>query len=135
VAEADPAEACGRLDELARKLDRLNPDAAGSLRGLEETITINRLEIGATLAKTLATTNPMESSIDIVRVHARNVKNWNADRRSLRDGLQADMRLRWAAAGLLAAEQQYRRVKGFRQLPELAAALQPRPIDETAHVA
>jgi hypothetical protein len=77
----------------------------------------------------------MESSIDIVRAHARNVKNWNADRRSRRDGHQADMRLRWAAAGLLAAEQQYRRVKGFRQLPALAAALQPRPADHTAHVA
>ena len=77
----------------------------------------------------------MESSIDIVRVHARSVKNWDADRRSRRDGHQADMRLRWAAAGLLAAEQQYRRVKGFRQLPALAAALQPRPVDHTAHVA
>lgn len=135
-AEADPVEARAQLDELTRKLDRLNPDAAASLReGLEETITINRLGIGATLAKTLATTNPMESSIDIVRAHARNVKNWNADRSSRRDGHRADMRLRWAAAGLLAAEGQYRRVKGFRQLTILADALQPRPIDHTAHVA
>ena len=60
-----------------------------------------------TLARTLATTNPIESSIDIVRAHARNVKNWNADRRSHGER-PADMRLRWAAAGLLAAEQQYR---------------------------
>jgi putative transposase len=135
-AEPDPGEARARLDELARKLDRLNPDAAGSLReGLEETITINRLGVTATLAKTLAMTNPIESSIDIVRAHARNVKNWNADRRSRRDGHQADMRLRWAAAGLLAAEQQYRRVKGFRQLPALAAALQPRPLDRPEAVA
>jgi len=47
---------------------------------------------GGTLAQTLGTTNPMESTIDIVRTHARNVKRW-------RDG---DMRLRWAAAGMLA---------------------------------
>ena len=45
------------------------------------------------------------------------------------------MRLRWAAAGLLAAEQQYRRVKGYRQLPALAAALQPRTLDPAAQVA
>jgi putative transposase len=128
-AEPDPAEARAALQQLARKLDRLNPDAAGSLReGLEETITINRLGIAGTLARTLASTNPIESSIDIVRAHARNVKNWNADRRSHGER-PADMRLRWAAAGLLAAEQQYRRVKGHRQLPALAAALQPRALD------
>jgi hypothetical protein len=34
-----------------------------------------------------------------------------------------DMRLRWAAAGMLAAESQFRRVKGYRQLPKLADAL------------
>jgi len=63
------------LETLARKLDRINPDAAGSLReGLDETLTITRLGVTGTLAKTLATTNPMESTIDIVRVHARNVK-------------------------------------------------------------
>jgi hypothetical protein len=77
----------------------------------------------------------MESTIDIVRAHAGNVKNWNADRRSTRDGHRADMRLRWAAAGMLAAEAQYRRVKGFRQLPALAAALQPRPLDRPEAVA
>ena len=51
-AEPDPAEARAALRELARKLDRLNPDAAASLReGLEETITINRLGIGGTLGR------------------------------------------------------------------------------------
>ena len=77
----------------------------------------------------------MESTIDIVRSHAANVKNWNADRRSVRDGHTADMRLRWAAAGMLAAEAQYRRVKDYRQLPALAAALHPQPIDATINVA
>ena len=33
------------------------------------------------------------------------------------------MRLRWAAAGMLAAADQFRRVKGYRQLPQLAAAI------------
>jgi hypothetical protein len=33
------------------------------------------------------------------------------------------MRLRWAAAGMLAAASQFRRVKGYRELPQLARAL------------
>jgi hypothetical protein len=37
-------------------------------------------------------TNPIESMIEIVRDHARNVKRWQP----------GDMRLRWAAAGMLA---------------------------------
>ena len=87
-----------------------------SLReGLAETLTFTQLGVAGTLTKTLATTNPMESTIDIVRVHARNVKR-------RRDG---DMRLRWAAAGMLRAEQQYRRVKGYKQLDKLADGAQP----------
>jgi hypothetical protein len=34
------------------------------------------------------------------------------------------MALRWTAAGMLAAEAQFRRVKGFRELPALLAALE-----------
>ena len=109
VAEADKA-----LRALAVKIERTHPDAAASLReGLTETITINRLAVSGTLARTLATTNPMESTVDIIKTHARNVKRWQ----------HGDMRLRWAAAGMLAAETQYRRVKGYRQLDSLAAAL------------
>lgn len=107
----DAREAEAKLRSLAAKLDKLNPDAAGSLReGLAETITINRLDVTGSLARTLATTNPMESTIDIVRAHARNVKRWQGH----------DMRLRWAAAGMVAAERQYRRVNGYRQLDDLA---------------
>ncbi len=51
--------------------------------------------------------------IEIVRDHSRNVKRWQP----------GDMRLRWAAAGMLEAEKQLRRVKGYRQLPTLT----PRP--------
>lgn len=80
----DASSAKTGLDAPARRLERINPDAAGSRReGLDETLTIIRLGVTGTLARTLATTNPMESTIDIVRVHARNVKWW-------RDG---DMRL------------------------------------------
>lgn len=114
---ADHGEARKALVEFAEKLERSHPDAAASLReGLEDTITINRLGVapGSSLARTLATTNPMESTVDIVRTHARNVKRWMA----------GDMRLRWAAAGMLQAEGQYRRVNGHRQLEGLARAIE-----------
>jgi hypothetical protein len=58
-------------------------------------------------------TNPVESMIEIVRAHAHDVKRWQ----------NGDMRLRWAAAGMLAAAGEFRRVKGYRQLPQLARAL------------
>ena len=85
-----------------------------SLReGLADTLTVTRLGITGSLLKTVMSTNPMESMIEIVREHARNVKHWQ----------NGDMRLRWAAAGMLTAQAQFRRVKGYRQLPMLAAAL------------
>ena len=82
--------------------------------GLKEKVTINGLGVSGSLERTLASTNPMESTIDIVKVHARNVKRWQ----------KGDMRLRWAAAGMLAAEAQYRRVRGYKQLDRLALAIE-----------
>jgi putative transposase len=109
---ADEGEAA--LKALAAQLEKVNPDAAASLReGLAETLTVTRLGVTGALLKTVMSTNPVESMIEIVRAHARNVKRWQP----------GDMRLRWAAAGMLAAASQFRRVKGYRQLPKLAAAL------------
>jgi transposase-like protein len=113
-ANPDAAEGEAALKALAGQLERVNPDAAASLReGLAETLTVTRLGITGSLLKTVMSTNPVESMIEIVRAHARNVKRWQP----------GDMRLRWAAAGMLAASTQFRRVKGYRQLPQLAQAL------------
>jgi putative transposase len=104
-----------RLERLASELDRTWPDAAGSLReGLSETLTLMRLGIGGQLAKTLCSTNPCESMIEIVRYTQRNVKRWQ-------DG---DMRKRWTAAGMLVAEQQFRRIIGYRDLATLVIAIE-----------
>lgn len=120
-AKEDPGEAHRELEALARALGRKHPGAAASLReGLEETLTVTRLGVRGTLLKTVFSTNPMESMIEIVRAHARNVKRW-------RDG---EMVLRWTAAGMESARSQFRRVKGYRQLPQLAAALELATYDE-----
>jgi hypothetical protein len=71
----DPDLARQRLELLAGELDRSWPDAARSLReGLDATLTLMRLEISGQLAKTLCSTNPCESMIEIVRPTQRNVK-------------------------------------------------------------
>jgi transposase-like protein len=104
-----------RLELLASELDRTWPDAAGSLReGMADTLTLTRLGIDGQLAKTLCSTNPCESMIEIVRSTQRNVKRWQ-------DG---DMRKRWTAAGMLAAEQQFRRIIGYRDLAKLVIAIE-----------
>ena len=113
-ANPDAAEAEAALHALAAQLERVNPDAAGSLReGLSETVTVTRLRVTGALLRTVMSTNPVESMIEIVRAHAHHVKHWQ----------NGDMRLRWAAAGMLAAATQFRRVQGYQQLPQLARAL------------
>jgi putative transposase len=103
------------LEELARQLSKSHPGAAGSLReGLAETLTVNRLGVPPTLARTLRSTNPIESMIEICRDHSANVKRW-------RDG---QMALRWCAAGMVEAAKQFRKVNGFLHLPVLRKALE-----------
>jgi putative transposase len=116
-ALADLAVAQQQLERLASELERTWPDAAASLReGLPETLTLMGLGITGNLAKTLCSTNPIESMIEIVRHTQRNVKRWQ-------DG---DMRKRWTAAGMLQAEQQFRRIVGYSQLAQLVTAIEHR---------
>ena len=115
-ALSDAAAAERRLRELARALEAKRPGAAASLReGLAETLTLTRLglSIEGALAKTLRSTNPIESMLSISRERHRNVKRWRG----------GEMVLRWSAAGMLDAERSFRRVRGHKELPKLRAAL------------
>jgi putative transposase len=108
-------DAEAQLTTLARELDKTHPGAAASLReGLAETLTVLRLGVPPTLARTLRSTNTIESMISICRDHAGNVKRWQ-------DGTMA---LRWCAAGMVEATKQFRRVNGYLHLPALRAALE-----------
>jgi transposase-like protein len=104
-----------RLRALAGELDRSHSGAAASLwEGLEETLTLQRLGILGNLKATLASTNPCESMIECVRRTSRNVKRWRS----------GEMCLRWTAVGMLEAERQFRRVIGYRDLAQLAVAIE-----------
>jgi putative transposase len=107
-------QAEGLLTELAAELGKTHPGAAASLReGMAETLTILRLGVPPTLARTLHSTNTIESMIGICREHSKNVRRW-------RDGTMA---LRWCAAGMIEAGRQFRRVNGHLHLPKLRDAL------------
>jgi putative transposase len=117
----DHALALDGLHALAAELERSHPGAASSLKeGIEETLTLTRLRIRGRLKRTLQSTNPIESMIEIVRRTSRNVKRWQS----------GDMCLRWTAAGMLEAEQQFRKVIGYSDLAKLAVAVER---DLTAH--
>jgi Transposase and inactivated derivatives len=103
----DHDRALERLTAITGELERTHPGAASSLReGLEETLTLQRLRITGSLKRTLASTNPIESMIEIVRKTQRNVKRWQS----------GDMALRWTAAGMSQAQRQFRRIIGYKQL-------------------
>ena len=113
-ATHDPKRARRLLENLARRLESAHPGAAASLReGLEETLTVMRLDLPESLARVLSSTNLIENLFSRVRDTARRVKRWQG-------GM---MILRWTAAGVLEAERHFRKVAGYRSLPKLLAAL------------
>jgi putative transposase len=113
-ADPDPDAGLRAARELARALQDRHPGAAASLReGLEEMFTVHRLGLSQRLARTLTSTNPVESMISIARTTMRNVKRW-------KDG---QMVCRWTAAGMLNAARSFRRVKGCKDMPTLVIAL------------
>jgi transposase-like protein len=96
-------------------------DAAGSLReGMEETLTVLKLDLSSTLRRSLATTNAIETCLGTVRRVTRNVKRWRG----------GGMVRRWTPIGVLTAQKRFRRIKGHRDLHQLLAALRPKPSTE-----
>ena len=114
--EQDDAEKAERLlRNLARRLEQVEPGVARSiLEGLDEILTVIRLGLPQELRRSLACTNIIENALGTVRQVTRNVKRWR----------NAEMALRWTAAGMLEAQKTFRRLKAYRQLPILRTALE-----------
>jgi putative transposase len=113
-AQPDAKKGLAAARALAGELEADHPDAAASLReGLEDMFTVRRLGVGGALAKTLTTTNCIESMISIARRTTRRVTRW-------KDG---SMKKRWIAAGMLEAERSFRRVRGCKDMGKLVDAL------------
>jgi transposase-like protein len=119
----DYATAKKQLANLARSLAEKAPSAASSLNeGLEETLTVKKLGITGSLARTLETTNPIENLNNGIRRVSGRVKRCRS----------GSMALRWVAASALEASRGFRRLKGHKSIPRLVAAL--RAHDETINV-
>ncbi len=119
----DHKRALDQLRQVAHELERSYPGAAGSLQeGIEETLSLTRLGVTGNLKRTLESTNPCESMIEIVRRTQRNVKRWSS----------GEMALRWTAAGMLEAERQFRKIIGYRNLATLVIAIE-RDNDQRRH--
>ena len=112
--EPNYAKAKGCLERLARELDDEHPGAAASLReGLDETLTLQRLEVRGALFRTLRSTNAIENLNGSITTYTRNAKRWRS----------GSMILRWIAAALDHAQPRFRAVRGFSELPKLRVAL------------
>jgi len=121
--QTDNDRALADLQLLTDELERSHPGAAASLgEGMAETLTLTRLGIKGNLKATLESTNACESMIECVRRTSRNVKRWQ----------NGNMCLRWTAAGMLEAEQQFRRIIGYSDLAKLALAIE-REVAPPAH--
>jgi transposase-like protein len=103
------------LNKLHCELMDFNPSAARSLaEGMEETLTVHRLQVPPQLRQTLASTNVIESAFSVVEKVCANVKRWHP----------GDQRERWVGSGLLVAEKQFRRVRGHKLIPLLLRQLE-----------
>jgi putative transposase len=113
--ELDDADKAERLiRNLARRLEQVAPGVAASiLEGLDEMLTVIRLGLPASLRRSLACTNIIENMMGTIRRVCRNVKHWR----------DASMALRWTAAAMQEAAKGFRRLKAYKQLPLLRAAL------------
>lgn len=112
---SDYAQALEAIQAVLRYLERMNDRAAASLKeGMEETLTIHRLELPEVLRRSLLSTNIIESAFSRHRDVTRNVKRWR----------NADQKRRWAATALLEAERSFRRIKGWRSMSVLLAAIE-----------
>src|SRR5438105_3040034 len=111
--DADKAEKL--LRNLAQRLERDWSGVAGSiLEGIDEILTVTRLGLPKELRRSLACTNIIENVMGTVRRVCRNVKRWRS----------AAMAMRWTAAALQEAAKGFRRLKAYKQLPALRAALE-----------
>lgn len=109
-----PKEGVHRLKQQAEWLRRDYPDAATSLlEGLDETFTVNRLNLTPSLMRCLATTNIIENPNGAVRRVTRRVSRYR----------DAEMALRWTATGFLEAEKSFHKIQGVKDLWVLATAL------------
>ncbi len=96
------------LGEFKGWLLKINESSAKSLEEAgEELLTLHRLNVPELLRKTLHSTNAIESIFSTVRHCEKNIKRYRSSK----------MSQRWLASVLLYAEESFRTVKGYNEIP------------------
>lgn len=115
MAHVKYEDALAGLEALEKELDTMNVSAARSLReAMPELLTLHRLNITGELYKSLHTTNGIENLFSSVRHREHNVKNYNPMYRG--KNVKKTLSQRWLVAVFLKAEENFRTVKGFKQI-------------------
>jgi putative transposase len=109
-AKTTYVEAKAELGKLHEELLKVNASAAQSLlEGMEETLALHRLGLAPELARSLNTTNCIESTMSQMGQYTDKVDRWH----------NSDQILRWTAAALMDFEPRMHKIKGYRYLPVL----------------
>jgi transposase-like protein len=115
LAQPTYAKAKAALVTLTAELQTLNLEAARSLQeGLEELLTLHKLEVNDDFQKSFGTTNCIESLNSNLRKHIGKVKYW-------KNSLE---RYRWLAASLIIIEPRLNKIFNFQKLKTLRKAIQ-----------
>jgi putative transposase len=103
------------LKELEGWLRQKNESAADSLlEAFEELLTLHRLKIPTMLRTSLMTTNPIESMFSTVRHCERNLKR----------SRNSKMLCRWLGSVLLYCEGQFKKIEGYKEIPQALANIE-----------
>jgi transposase-like protein len=112
--QPDYEEAKRRLDEIKKDLRVLNESAVKSLEeGLEETLTLHRLRMFDKIGESFKTTNCLENLNRQLGIYTDRVCRWKT----------SHQRQRWVATALSEIEPCFKKVKGYRYLPQLREAM------------
>ena len=102
------------MNEIHTDLKVENLSAARSLKeGLDETLTLHRLELIVEFGRSFSTTNCIENINSLIEKYLRKVKYWQ----------NSSQRHRWVACALLEIEQRMRKVNNYKNLSKMKSAL------------
>lgn len=102
--------------ELELFLSNKNAQARESYEeAAEDFLSFHRLDVPNTLNVTFLSTNHIENAFRNLRRHIGRVCRWRKESR------QADL---WVSSGLMLAQKGFRRIKGYKEIPSLIAALE-----------
>ena len=108
-------EALTALKKIHRDLEEINISAANSLaEGIDETLTMHDLGLSVELARSLSTTNCIESIMSQIAAYTDKVDRWH----------NSSQIQRWTATSAMDIEPRLRKIRGYRVLKVLRFKLE-----------